>query len=220
MYTTLRYYISACAIFALAFLFFMYTISLVHAQAPPPPPPPPPPAGGSSSGSSGGYSSSGGGAPASPGGSTSGGASCSVPSVFDPGTQYLQVGTYTSITLSTSGGTPDTFAVVGLPPGMTQTGSLISGTPSVAGTYSVAVAAQNACGTGTGNITVMVTSVAGGSDTGGVGLGSLPETGIGIDYTLGKMLLYAFVVLMAAGAVLVLVMPKVSYARRRRSRFS
>ncbi len=52
--------------------------------------------------------------------------------------------------------TPTSFTAVGLPPGLSLAGAVISGSPTVAGVYSVTLGAINASGTGQANLTITV----------------------------------------------------------------
>lgn len=57
----------------------------------------------------------------------------------------------------TASNSPTSFGATGLPPGMSVDGNgLISGTPTAAGSYIVALSASNAGGTGTANLALMV----------------------------------------------------------------
>lgn len=116
--------------------------------------------------------------------------------------------------MQTSGGTATNYFFTGLPAGMTQSNSLISGTPTLAGTYTIGMNASNSCGVANQNFTLIVTS----AGTGGVTLDSIPETGAFISREAGTILLYFFVLAMGTGSVLLLLWPRIAYARTRSSR--
>ncbi len=81
---------------------------------------------------------------------TVGGGSCPIapPSITSGSTASGKVGDAFSYTVTASGGTPMTFNATNLPSGLTfnSTTATISGTPTTAGTFDVALTAQNQCG--------------------------------------------------------------------------
>ena len=90
------------------------------------------------------------------------------PAVTSPTTASGTVGTSFSYQIAASN-SPTSFGATGLPEGLslsTSTG-LIAGTPAAAGTFSIAISASNAAGTGSATLTLMVS---GGGGGGGVSL--------------------------------------------------
>jgi len=85
-----------------------------------------------------------------------------VPIVFNPGNGNASTGTAFSLPLAATGGdAPFTYAVTSgqLPTGLSVQGSAISGTPTTAGTFPIAVTAtDSAGGTQTANTTITVVS--------------------------------------------------------------
>jgi hypothetical protein len=56
----------------------------------------------------------------------------------------------------TASGNPTSFSATNLPPGLTFNNGVISGTPSIVGTYNLQISAANASGTGYGNLALNV----------------------------------------------------------------
>src|SRR6266496_4131851 len=92
------------------------------------------------------------------------------PVVSNPGNRTGTVGTATSLQMTASGGTPPyTWSATGLPTGLSINSStgLISGTPTVVGTYNVTVTAQDTgARTGSTSFTWTITSGGGCSSPG------------------------------------------------------
>jgi Putative Ig domain len=85
--------------------------------------------------------------------------------VANPGSKSTVVGTAVSLTLSASGGTaPYTWSATGLPTGLSiSSGGVISGTPSVVGSFSVTVTAHDSTTlSGSATFTWTITSSGGG----------------------------------------------------------
>jgi len=85
--------------------------------------------------------------------------------VANPGSKSTVVGTAVSLTLSASGGTaPYTWSATGLPTGLSiSSGGVISGTPSVVGSFSVTVTAHDSTTlSGSASFTWTITSSGGG----------------------------------------------------------
>ncbi|MCY3019030.1 MAG: putative Ig domain-containing protein, partial [Planctomycetota bacterium] len=61
----------------------------------------------------------------------------------------------------TATGDPTTFAAIGLPPGLTLSGNVISGTPSEAGTTKVTISASNGIGTATATLIIGISATPG-----------------------------------------------------------
>jgi hypothetical protein len=65
--------------------------------------------------------------------------------------------TGTSFTYTiTASGSPTSFSATNLPPGLTFANGVISGTPTIVGTYNIQLSAANASGTGYGNLVLTV----------------------------------------------------------------
>lgn len=73
------------------------------------------------------------------------------------------VGVAADYTITVTSGTATSYGASGLPPGMSVNSSTgyISGTPTTAGSYSVAITATNSAGTGNGTLTVTVNNSGG-----------------------------------------------------------
>ncbi len=101
----------------------------------------------------------GGGGTGSGGGTTGngGGTTGSAPVITSSSTDSGRVGVALSYQI-TATNNPTNFNAIGLPAGLTvnKSSGLISGTPSAAGTYKVALSASNAAGSGTATLTVNV----------------------------------------------------------------
>jgi plastocyanin len=78
-----------------------------------------------------------------------------------------------SFTLTATGSPPIAFSATGLPPGLTLTGNIISGTPTATGTFAVTLQATNGAGTDTETLTITI----GG---GGAGGGPAPPVILGL----------------------------------------
>ncbi len=78
------------------------------------------------------------------------------PDINSPTTASGIVGTQFNYQITASNG-PTSYAVVGtLPPGLVFSGSTISGTPTLAGTYPVTIRATNSGGTGSATLTITI----------------------------------------------------------------
>jgi hypothetical protein len=69
------------------------------------------------------------------------------PVITSPTTASGNVGILFSYTITATGSLPIVFSAAGLPPGLFLSGNLISGYPTVAGTYNVLISASNGGGT-------------------------------------------------------------------------
>jgi hypothetical protein len=84
------------------------------------------------------------------------------PSITSPLTASGAVGTPFSYTITASN-SPTGFGASGLPSWLTIAGSVISGTPPMAGSYSVTILATNAGGTGSATLTINIGGATGNS---------------------------------------------------------
>jgi len=92
-----------------------------------------------------------------------GGGGNTPPTVTSPGNQSTQAGTAVSLQVQTGGSPAPTCTASGLPAGLSiNSGCLISGTPTTAGTSNVTVTATNAAGSANASFTWTVTAPPGG----------------------------------------------------------
>ena len=91
------------------------------------------------------------------------------------------VGAFFAYGITAAGATPMTFGAQNLPPGLAVNESLISGTPSLAGTFAVVVTAANSFGTATSQVTMTIAPSAVASDSDGDGVADALETLAGTD---------------------------------------
>ncbi len=77
------------------------------------------------------------------------------PTISSAAAASVIAGTPFSYTVTASG-SPTGFGALNLPPGLTFGNGIISGTPPIAGTYNIQLAATNASGTGYGNLALTV----------------------------------------------------------------
>lgn len=94
------------------------------------------------------------------------------------------VGVAFNFQISATGTTPITYGISALPPGLTSSGTTISGTPTVAGSYPINVTATNVAGTASQTLTIVITGdgVSNSSvDSDGDGFSDEVETALGLD---------------------------------------
>lgn len=108
----------------------------------------------------------------------------SPPFISSPLTAFGSVGTGFTYTITASGSAPLTFTATPLPPGLVFSGNMITGTPTVEGTYGVTLTATNSLGTNAqtliisiSNIVTTITEV----DTDGDGFPDQLEIGVGTN---------------------------------------
>ena len=77
------------------------------------------------------------------------------PVINSAATASVIVGTPFSYTIAASGG-PTGFSATNLPPGLVFSNGMVSGTPTIAGTYNIQLSATNGSGTGYGNLALTV----------------------------------------------------------------
>ena len=77
------------------------------------------------------------------------------PVITSPANDFVIVGTPYSYSIAASNG-PTGFEVINLPAGLTFANGIISGNPSIAGSYNILLVATNASGAGYGNLVLTV----------------------------------------------------------------
>jgi Putative Ig domain len=82
-------------------------------------------------------------------------AALGAPVISSPAAANVIVGTPFSYTI-TANGSPTGFDATNLPPGLTLSNGMISGIPSIVGTYNIKIGATNATGAGCGNLALTV----------------------------------------------------------------
>ena len=80
------------------------------------------------------------------------------PVITSPSAESVTLGTPFHYSISATNA-PTSFTATGLPAGLTLSGAVISGTPTIAGVYSVKLGASNANGIGNENLTITVAAV-------------------------------------------------------------
>jgi PKD repeat protein len=86
-----------------------------------------------------------------------------------------------SYTIVATGSTPMTYGATALPPGMAITANVISGNPTVPGSYAVTLTATNVAGTDTKTLVITVLAVVPGVDTDGDGFSDELEIALGTN---------------------------------------
>jgi hypothetical protein len=147
------------------------------------------------------------------GGGGGGGGGCAVPAITSSLSASAMIGSAFSYTI-TANNSPTSYNATGLPSGLTISTStgVISGTPTLSGSYTIVISATNICGTVTANLVLNINSPGGGGGGGGggisptvslysnggsssyVSLSQVPYTGLGdyadtIGYILGLIVL-------------------------------
>lgn len=143
-----------------------------------------------------------------------GGGGCAVPAITSSLSASAMIGSAFSYTI-TANNSPTSYNATGLPSGLTISTStgVISGTPTLSGSYTIVISATNICGTVTANLVLNINSPGGGGGGGGgggisptvslysngggssyVSLSQVPYTGLGdyvdtIGYILGLIVL-------------------------------
>jgi len=83
-----------------------------------------------------------------------------------------QVGVAFGYTITATGSTPIAFVASGLPPGLSLSGAVITGVPTTAGTFTVAMQAANSVGSDSTSLTITISPSASGGGGGGGGGGA------------------------------------------------
>lgn len=120
------------------------------------------------------------------GGGGGGGGGCAVPAITSSLSASAMIGSAFSYTI-TANNSPTSYNATGLPSGLTVSTStgVISGTPTLSGSYTVVISATNICGTVTANLVLNINSPGGGGGGGGGGISptvSLYSNGGGSSY--------------------------------------
>lgn len=120
------------------------------------------------------------------GGGGGGGGGCAVPAITSSLSASAMIGSAFSYTI-TANNSPTSYNATGLPSGLTISTStgVISGTPTLSGSYTIVISATNICGTVTANLVLNINSPGGGGGGGGGGISptvSLYSNGGGSSY--------------------------------------